>query len=338
MKERSKGYGPRQGDEWSSIWKILAPHKAKHLLWRICKECLPTRTRLRNRHVQCPIECPLCLSHIEEEKHLFFDCVATKEAWHAMGLSHVIQSRLDCFDNVRNLIFDMCRNENKDVAGKTATLLWFIWQNHNNLVWNDNKTSTQQIGVQTAQFWHQWVMVNGRLNEQHQHVQQQTTVNIDEQWQPPSIGYLKCNVDASFYNMAGATGWCLRDHNGQFKLAGTNRVKSPLNIFEGEAMAIIEAIEMMMQRDFSYVTFESDSKTVVDAINSSHVGLSEFSILISHIKSLLSSNNYFEIKYVKRQANMAAHSLARAAYYIYSRRIFYSIPRCIDSYLINEMR
>jgi ribonuclease HI len=115
-------------------------------------------------------------------------------------------------------------------------------------------------------------------------------------------------------------------------------VKSPLNILEGEAMAIIEAMEMMKQKGFSYVTFESDSKTVVDAINSSLVGLSEFSIMISHIKSLLSSNDYFEVKYVKRQANMAAHSLARAAYSMSSRRLFDSITRCIDTYLNNEIR
>jgi hypothetical protein len=199
MRERCKGYGPRQGEEWSCIWKILAPPKAKHLIWRICKECLPTRTRLRNRHVQCPIECPFCLSHYEDEKHLFFDCVAAKEAWQAMGLFHIIQARLHQFVSARNLIFDICRYENKDIAGKAATLLWLMWQNRNNLVWNDNNSSAQQIGIQAAQFWHQWAMVNRRLDEQQQHVQQQTTVSTIEQWQPPPIGYLKCSVDASFF-------------------------------------------------------------------------------------------------------------------------------------------
>jgi hypothetical protein len=33
-----------QKEDWSCLWKIHAPTKAKHLLWRICKECLPTRT------------------------------------------------------------------------------------------------------------------------------------------------------------------------------------------------------------------------------------------------------------------------------------------------------
>jgi hypothetical protein len=52
MKERNRGYGPRSVEGWSSVWKIHAPPKAKHLHWRICRECLPARTRLRNRFVQ----------------------------------------------------------------------------------------------------------------------------------------------------------------------------------------------------------------------------------------------------------------------------------------------
>jgi hypothetical protein len=60
----------------------------------------------------------------------------------------------------------------------------------------------------------------------------------------------------------------------------------------------------------------------VDAISSNHSGVSEFSLLISHIQSLLSFNNYFEVKYVRRQANKVAHYLARAAFSMSRRRIF----------------
>jgi ribonuclease HI len=123
---------------------------------------------------------------------------------------------------------------------------------------------------------------------------------------------------------------------GQFQLAGTNILHSPLSVLEGEAMALIEAMEEVVHRGYSYVIFESDSQLVVDAISSRQVGLSEFSILISRIQSLLRMNNYFEVKYVKRQANKVAHSLARAAFSMSRRRIFDSAPRCIDTYLINE--
>jgi hypothetical protein len=70
------------------------------------------------------------------------------------------------------------------------------------------------------------------------------------------------------------------------KLAGAN-INSTLNTLEGEAMPIIEPMEVMMQKGLSHVIFESDSKLVVDAIFSSPEGLSEFSSLITHIKSLL---------------------------------------------------
>jgi hypothetical protein len=36
-------------------------------LWRICKGCLPTRTRLQERYVQCPVNCPLCESEDEDD-------------------------------------------------------------------------------------------------------------------------------------------------------------------------------------------------------------------------------------------------------------------------------
>jgi uncharacterized membrane protein len=49
-------------------------------------------------------------------------------------------------------------------------------------------------------------------------------------------------------------------------------------------------------------------------------------------------NNYFEVKYVKRQANKVAHFLTKMAYSMSTRRIFYLIPHCIDTHLINEMK
>jgi hypothetical protein len=37
-------------------------------------------------------------------------------------------------------------------------------------------------------------------------------------------------------------GWCIRDHQGRFILAGSNIINGRLNALEGEAMAIKEAL------------------------------------------------------------------------------------------------
>jgi hypothetical protein len=109
MKENNKGYGLRQIEGWSSIWRIKAPPKVKHLLWRVCRDCLPTRPRLRNRYVNCPEECPLCLSQVEDEFHIFFNCEVVREAWHIMDLASLIYPRLQSCNNMRDFIFDICR-------------------------------------------------------------------------------------------------------------------------------------------------------------------------------------------------------------------------------------
>jgi ribonuclease HI len=216
----------------------------------------------------------------------------------------------------------------------------FVWQIRNNKVWNDDSSSAIQTGMQAVAYWNQWAAINGVMQGQQQPDQQRSSAISLVQWQQPANGVLKCNVDASFFIDNGATGWgwCLRDSRGHFKLAGTNIVNSPYSVMEGEALALIEAMEEMILRGQTFVTFESDSKLVVDAISSTQNGISEFSILISHIQSLLLRlHNYFEVKYIKRQANMVAHTLARAAYSMSRRSIFDSIPCCIETLLNNEI-
>jgi hypothetical protein len=76
---------------------------------------------------------------------------------------------------------------------------------------------------------------------------------------------------------------------------------------------------------------------IVDAIHRLHGGSSEFSLLICHINNMLLSNPNFKVKFIKRQANMVAHTLARAAISWSSRCIFETLPLCISQLLINEM-
>jgi hypothetical protein len=95
---------------------------------------------------------------------LFFHCEAVKGAWQAMGLSHIIEPRLNLFHNPCDIIFDICRHVSDIEASKVAVILWFLWQHRNNKVWNDSETTAQQIGLQASSYWLQWAEVNGLLH------------------------------------------------------------------------------------------------------------------------------------------------------------------------------
>jgi ribonuclease HI len=152
-----------------------------------------------------------------------------------------------------------------------------------------------------------------------QQFQQGITISDQQQhisrWEKSLTGWYKCNVDAAFHQERNktSTGWCLCDHMRRFFMAQTSWLDGSCSVVEGESIALIEALKGMRRRGYSHVVFETDSKCVVDAINHFRGGISEFSLLVSNINNTLSRNQNFVIKFVKRQVNMVAHTLARAA-------------------------
>jgi ribonuclease HI len=158
-------------------------------------------------------------------------------------------------------------------------------------------------------------------------------------WQKPPQGWYKCNVDAGFRIESSKTssGWCLRDHMGRFIRAATTWRDGICSIIEGESLALLEALLALQQQGLTHVIIESDSKSVVDAIQHVRGGSSEFSLIISQINNILFCNPNFVVKFIKRQANMVAHTLARAAISQPRRCTFDILPHCISTLLVNEM-
>jgi ribonuclease HI len=344
----------RMEGEWNSIWNITAPPKTKHLLWRICRGCLPTRVRLRERHVPCPNACPFCDSHEEDERHILFNCMESNQVWIEAGLRNVIDHRLLLFNDVRSLVFDICKSEPASTVGHFAMVTWCIWNHRNNWVWNGVRDTAKEVAMRAVHMFGEWSAINSLQQNTNNPVTsavlrvptlagqvayRESHGNQFHRWQKPRDGWWKCNVDASFsqnpHGMAYA--WCLRDVNGEFIAAGTNSCNFHVTVTEGEALAILEAMRQCIERGWTNILFESDAKLVVEAVHSTKQGNSELSSIISSIKLLLQQHSNFEVKFTKRQANMAAHTLARAACSWPSRMFFTSIPRCIEPIIINEM-
>jgi len=66
---------------WKDIWRVNVPPKIKHLLWRMCRGCLPTRVRWQDKGVTCPTRCVSCNSDHEDLNHIFFECSFAIQVW-----------------------------------------------------------------------------------------------------------------------------------------------------------------------------------------------------------------------------------------------------------------
>ncbi|XP_074337145.1 uncharacterized protein LOC141674318 [Apium graveolens] len=45
---------------WKKIWALKLPSKVAYLIWRLCRDCLPTNATLFMRYVNVEITCPWC--------------------------------------------------------------------------------------------------------------------------------------------------------------------------------------------------------------------------------------------------------------------------------------
>jgi ribonuclease HI len=251
------------------------------------------------------------------------------------GLESLLLHRIQQASTLQDFILDVCTFETKEVAGLFAMLTWVLWQNRNNKIWHESHETGRNLGLKARSLWEEWRdMQQVQIGSSNTAQQQQRYI-----WEKPRQGWYKCNVDAGFHKELNktSTGWCLRDHTGSFVMTETTWLDGNYSIIEGEAIALLEAMKAMEQRHITNVIFETDSKSVVDAIQHFRGGNSEFSSLVFHIHNLLSFDQNFMVKFIKRQANMVAHALARAAISWSSRCTFDTLPICISTILINEM-
>ncbi|GAU50226.1 hypothetical protein TSUD_141540 [Trifolium subterraneum] len=159
-------------------------------------------------------------------------------------------------------------------------------------------------------------------------------------WEKSSLDWVKCNVDVAFVSGSGRTsmGLCFRDNSGHFMSGMTQWQQTVISSVEREAWALLLAMEEARHRGLNRVQFESDSKVLIEAIHMKRRGNSEFLSIVHDILSLMSSFINFEVKFVRRQTNLVAHTLARAANSWASFHRFENIPFCIERLVFNEMQ
>src|SRR6266487_1272720 len=165
-----------------------------------------------------------------------------------------------------------------------------------------------------------------------------TTEVVLVRWEKSALDCVKCNIDVAFMSEFGRTsvGLCFRDNSGHFMAGMTQWQQTVISSVEGETWGLLLAMEEARYRGLDRVQFESDSKVLIEAIHMKRRGNSEFLSIVHDILSLMSSFINFEVKFVRRQANLVAHTLARAANSWASFHRFENIPFCIEQLVFNE--
>ena len=166
--------------------------------------------------------------------------------------------------------------------------------------------------------------------KQPQITEQQRNDQLYVQWQPPTEGYVKCNIDAALFGdqQCFGIGMCIRNTQGRF-------VKALTKWFECYPSPL-EVISWLGELGLSMVQIELDCKLVVEGIMDKSNNQSDFGNILSSCRSLLQQFPNFKISFIWRQANFVTHTFSRESRLYASHHVFYLIPSCISSIMLNE--
>uniref|UniRef100_A0A803NG99 Reverse transcriptase domain-containing protein n=1 Tax=Cannabis sativa TaxID=3483 RepID=A0A803NG99_CANSA len=165
------------------------------------------------------------------------------------------------------------------------------------------------------------------------------TVADHSPWIPPPPGLCKLNVDAAVISAQNKLGYgaVIRDHRGVVLAALSRPDVGNLKSQEMEAKALFNALQWSLLMNLQIDEIETDSLMLVQAISNFASCSPTFKALVLDVKNLLSNFPNVCVSHVRRDANQAAHGLAKQALAMDSDSIWLGeIPPTIFSVIVND--
>jgi hypothetical protein len=249
----------RRDGYWQGIWRLKVPPKIKNLVWRICRNVVPTRRRLQDKGVQCPLDCVMCNGPEEDLDHICLICPFSVQVWQHLGFWNVIRQTRANTGSVAECIFSLLQHYNNEDCQRFTTILWSLWKHRNLKLWEDVNETDGQVIDRALHLIEDWSTANVTIQRQappnttargaqHTIPGMASPSSSITSWQRPLQGRLKCNVDASFSTSLNKTGigMCIRDAEGTFVLAKTFNFSPICAVPLGEASGLLYAIQWLL--------------------------------------------------------------------------------------------
>lgn len=101
-----------------------------------------------------------------------------------------------------------------------------------------------------------------------------------------------------------------RDNKGEIRLAAVKRIKATLQPLVAEAQAMLLGIQLAQTQNWQRLVCESDCLQLISMIRTGNILEHRAGVAIEDIIELSSQDMVVEWNHVRRDANLAAHTIA----------------------------
>ncbi|GMI84947.1 hypothetical protein HRI_002164000 [Hibiscus trionum] len=287
---------------YSHMWSLHVPEKIKIAMWRTVNNFLPTYENLQSRNLHTPNGCRFCCSSREGIEHLIRECWYSTAILEAQGISLPISTSIlpwkEWITNAYNSLSDTDKKS-------FVVSCWAIWYARNKVV-HENQPTTVEEAVAFIQAYI-------REHDNLHNAVQPTPSPRTQQWTAPHGNLIKANFDAAYcvQSKVSVSGVICRDNAGLIMRACTIKHQHVANVFLAEALACRDAVNFAKDLGLTRAIFEGDSLTIINKLNSSSADLSPLRVVIEDIKSAIGDLHEATFCHIRREGNMAAHTLAQ---------------------------
>ena len=291
---------------WKKLWSLDVLNKVKHLLWRACKDSLPTKANLMRRKIVPDNLCEICKQHEEDTLHALFHCPELQSIWMATpSWNQALFRQSTCFSDFLVSVFAGLKEPEL-----LMVVLWNLWRRRNNL----------RLGKPTIPL--DKVLEHSREQQFESHSSPLTsttpTTKQPARWTPPLDHWYKLNFDSATFadkDTAGI-GIVVRNSDGLVMASLAQQIPLPPSVIEVETLAARRALEFALELGFERIILEGDSESLDKALKMECRNFTTYGHLVQDILFLNTHLSEFKTSLVRRQGNNLAHSLARKSQFL----------------------
>ncbi|KAK5794999.1 hypothetical protein PVK06_036253 [Gossypium arboreum] len=189
---------------------------------------------VKSRSLKVEVNCPICKAAPEDSDHLLWSCGILQQIWASLKIKIAPD---DGFSSCKSRFvntFSIADNHNRQLI---AISIWALWYRRNKLIYEGVKFSLQELLGFIRGYGHEIYLSQENLRVFYRSPE-------TERWNPPEIGFIKINFDATFKvdSRTSTTVVLARDSKGEVVGAETYLFEDVVDAFVAEARACERAI------------------------------------------------------------------------------------------------
>jgi len=302
----------------AEVLSVVTAPKIKTFLWQCLHGALPTGTQLAARQIVIDTAC--CKCHDPESMlHVLFTCPFASAVWQQAPFKRRVESTL--FQDVRGGLLVVHAQTclppvGLGLAQLAPWILWTLWTIRNQQVFNNKIFTIEETLVKAVKDVREWQEAQtGKLQ-------------INPLLEPisrfdlpifPTCG-ARCKVDAAWRLdlRAAGLGWTFAHEETSLESEHSSLCLNVSSSLTAEGLAMRATVTAATQANVKQLLIESDCLQLIQAINAG-ILISEIHGIISDILISSLSFELFVCRFIKREANVLADSLAKNSLSLYAQ-------------------